>query len=215
MHIGFDNGFFKVLSFHGRDKNRSILWDCECKCGKHSILSSVNLRRSDTKSCGCSRKGKNKNIKHTTTHGLSNHPIYKTYHSMKDRCNSTRDARFYKDKGIKVCKEWNDDFLTFFRWSSLNGWKKGLTLDRKDNSKGYSPENCQFITRSENSKKTPIENRCGEKSHLSKLSTQEVEKILLLLAEGKNGPQIAKMFSVTKQTIYCIKNKKTWISTKG
>ena len=69
---------------------------------------------------------------------------------------TSKDHKTYKywaGKGIKICNEWLNDPLKFYLWSINNGYKEGLTIDRIDSNKDYEPDNCQWITKSENSKK--------------------------------------------------------------
>ena len=56
----------------------------------------------------------------------------------------------YFDKGIQVCNEWQK-YKPFAEWSKSNGYKEGLQIDRRDNSKGYNPDNCRWISSKENS----------------------------------------------------------------
>jgi len=66
---------------------------------------------------------------------------------MKDRCkNHRRDGknRHYFGKGIKVCDEWSESYESFRDWALQNGYQDNLTLDRKDGSKDYCPENCRW-----------------------------------------------------------------------
>lgn len=83
------------------------------------------------------------------------HPLYSTWLGIKSRCYNPNDShyRWYGAKGVKICDEWLNDFQAFYDWAIANGWEKGLTIDRKDNNKSYSPCNCQFITKSQNSLK--------------------------------------------------------------
>jgi len=83
------------------------------------------------------------------------HPIYSTWWGIKTRCyNSHSDAyMYYGARGITMCDEWKNDFNSFYDWMIDNGWEKGLVVDRKDNDKPYSPDNCQLITDSLNSMK--------------------------------------------------------------
>jgi hypothetical protein len=74
---------------------------------------------------------------------------------MKDRCHNPKSKYWsrYGGRGIKVFAEWRNDFSAFRDWALGNGYQKDLTIDRIDNDKGYSPSNCQWITREENAQK--------------------------------------------------------------
>lgn len=66
------------------------------------------------------------------------------------RCRDNyRNKKYYFEKGISVCEDWHD-YLNFKEWALNNGYNEKLEIDRKDNNKGYNPENCRFITRIEN-----------------------------------------------------------------
>ena len=82
----------------------------------------------------------------------SKHPIYKRWKSMKHRCNDKSKAKWYRDKGIKVCKSW-EKYENFYKWAIENGFQKNLDLDRIDDTKGYCPSNCQFIPHRDNIRK--------------------------------------------------------------
>ncbi len=82
--------------------------------------------------------------------GRTKHPLYKTWDSMIGRCYHRSNASYknYGERGITVCQEWLDDFANFIRDM---GDKPGreYTLDRIDNDKGYSKDNCKWSTWSE------------------------------------------------------------------
>lgn len=73
---------------------------------------------------------------------------------MRQRCTNPNDQgwKYYGGKGIRVCSEW-DDFIAFRDWASAAGYEIGLTIDRLNPNAGYEPGNCEFVTRSENSKR--------------------------------------------------------------
>jgi hypothetical protein len=74
---------------------------------------------------------------------------------MLARCNNPRNKKYsaYGKRGITVCDEWAHDKAAFFRWALSHGYKAGLSIDRIDNDRGYSPDNCQWLTVSENASK--------------------------------------------------------------
>lgn len=90
---------------------------------------------------------------HPSRHGLYHHPLNAIWRSMRRRCNNQSSASYqrYGAKGIHVCEEWND-FEAFYNWAVSNGWADGLSIDRIDNSRGYSPDNCRFVTVKEQSR---------------------------------------------------------------
>lgn len=83
-------------------------------------------------------------------HGLRNTPLYVTWANMKQRCYNPNDTHYkwYGGRGVTVCDEWRNDFKAFYDWALANGYRDGLTIDRIDYDKNYSPDNCRFITMS-------------------------------------------------------------------
>lgn len=159
--IGYKNEFFEILESAGRDpKKRHKLWKCLCKCGNTSILDTHSIKAKRIKSCGCSRKGKNKGNKFGLKHGLTQHkiradPLYEMRNRILTRCYNAKksDYPYYQGKGIRVCEEWIQHPKAFREWALANGWEKGLSIDRIDPDGNYEPGNCQFITQSENTKR--------------------------------------------------------------
>lgn len=74
---------------------------------------------------------------------------------MRSRCYNPNNTHFdwYGGRGIKICDEWRHNFKNFVEWAMKNGYQDGLTIDRIDPDGDYCPDNCRWISRSENSKK--------------------------------------------------------------
>ena len=85
-----------------------------------------------------------------TKHGWAYHPLYRAYISMHDRCYNPKccSYRRYGGRGIYVSDEWHDAGA-YCNWAIANGWKRGLTVDRKDNNGPYAPWNCRIATQKE------------------------------------------------------------------
>lgn len=81
-------------------------------------------------------------------HGQSDTPLYNVWLSMRARCTRTSDTnyKYYGARGIKVCDDWQNSFVPFYKWALSNGYKYGLTLDRLDVNGQYEPSNCRWIT---------------------------------------------------------------------
>ena len=103
----------------------------------------------------------------------NNKRLKRIWYAMVRRCHGEkipqRVALYYRDKGITVCDEWRNDFSEFEKWAIENGYNDEMTIDRVDSDKNYCPENCQWITKSENSKKASEYWRNNKNNHRSEV----------------------------------------------
>lgn len=136
---------------------REPVWLCRCECGKARLVRTGSLRNSDTKSCGCFREYRSQTMH--LTHGHSSRrgrgaqsPEYITWSQMKARCLNPKIAAFadYGGRGITVCDRWlgDDGFVNFLEDMGGKPSPKH-SIDRIDNDKGYGPDNCRWVTRTE------------------------------------------------------------------
>ena len=132
----------------------------ECQYCKKEFKTQINsVKRGQTRSCGCQRKGIH------TTHNLKSHRFYYTWHNIKSRCYNVnnKDYKNYGGRGITICDEWLD-IKNFTKWTDLTyPHIEGYTLDRIDNNKGYSPNNCRWAdtTTQAHNKRIPKNNTSG------------------------------------------------------
>lgn len=124
-----------VLSYKGNKK-----WSCLCECGKIKDIYKQSLIKGVTKSCGCLHK------EIISKHGKSESMEYKAWQSMKERCYNLKFVAYkdYGGRGIKVCDEWLNSFENFYK-DMGDKPSENHSLDRKNNNKHYTPENCRWV----------------------------------------------------------------------
>ena len=149
---GLPIGRLLVIEECGRGSNGEALWRCRCECGKEIVVLGSSLRNEHTTSCGCYQR--ERTVEAHTTHGMCKTRLYSVWKTMLRRVGATkgvdeRTKRLYQDRGITVCDEWLV-FENFRDWALSHGYKDGLQIDRRDNDKGYCPENCRWVTPKEN-----------------------------------------------------------------
>lgn len=143
--IGKKYGRLTIIEYAGKNKHGAKMVSCDCDCGKTKTIAMSSILTGASMSCGCLniKKIRDRSLKH----GLSRHPLYHVYKAMISRCCNVENPRYssYGGRGITVCDEWLQSFTAFYDFSLEIGWSKGLLIDREDNDKGYSPENCRFV----------------------------------------------------------------------
>lgn len=146
----------------GSEKRTRLACLCTCDCGNK--VGPITLRRvvgENDKSCGCLNR--ENTIKRNYKHGLrvrddikgKYDQLYNTWIEIHRRCSAThrKSSNCYALKGITVCDAW-DEYLPFKEWALNNGFEydNDLSIERKDNSKGYCPENCTWIPMADQAK---------------------------------------------------------------
>lgn len=127
-------------------------------------------------------------------HGLyrEHKDLFNLWQTMKTRCENTNRDNYgrYGARGISVCEEWKEA-KNFVEWAMANGYQKGLQLDRIDNNKGYSPDNCRFVTAKENNR------------------NRRNSKFITINGKTKSVAEWCEIIGVSPYTVYW------WIREKG
>jgi len=142
-----------------------------CKCGREAVrrrlikfgiprrkkhsIKTKNKIREKLRNRIINRKGKN-NPNWKGKKRINRSTLYFVWIAMKQRCLNPKSFsyKWYGNRGIFVCEEWRNSYQNFKNWALSNGYTNNLTIDRINNNDGYKPNNCQWITQSENSKKS-------------------------------------------------------------
>jgi hypothetical protein len=193
-----------AVRFEREDRRRILLVVVQCDCGDIHTRELKNIYRNGkifkrkSQPLKCSKcRGK--------THFQSKTRLYTVWKAMLTRCNSTNPVhKWYSEKNIKVCEDWKD-FTNFQNWAYSNGFinqdpqtssREKLSLDRIDPDKNYCPENCQWITCIENTKKVSTD----QKQKLAKVKAERDAYLCLLSTimwglsqKDQNESNISKM----------------------
>ena len=165
---------------------------CECDCGNTKITKPSFLFNGKVQTCGlgCPYHAK-------MYPGHSKTRLYGIYRGMIDRCfnpNGT-GAKYYHDRGIRVCDEWLSSFVAFKEWAESNGYRDDLTIDRIDPDRNYEPSNCRWATyKQQQETKHPSYTFTPHHKHVN---------VTLYEANGEKRPlsEWAAMYGVVEETL--------------
>lgn len=150
-NIGKTFHSWKILKLIPKDESPSRKnWYAlaECECGEVKPVRSEKISNGTSKSCGCVRDNALKTHGFTTRKKGGNSREYAIWNSMKQRCLNKNNKQYpeYGGRGIRVCSRWKTSFENFYSDMGKRPFQ-GASLERLDNSKGYSPDNCKWADR--------------------------------------------------------------------
>lgn len=146
---GKEFGRLTVLDYSHTNKHGQAMWKCQCSCGNQLVAIGSHLKSGHTTSCGCVRS--ETSAMNSWKHGKRYTRLYRIWEGMLNRCKYPSHAsyKYYGARGITVCAEWMNDFVSFHDWAVSHGYSDDLSIDRIDVDGNYCPENCRWATAKE------------------------------------------------------------------
>ena len=135
---------------------------------------------------------------------------------MKQRCYNANHMyyKYYGGRGIAICEAWKEDFDTFAQWALENGYSDELSIDRIDNDKGYSPDNCRWIYYKDQAKNRRTNHRVivnGEEMNASEASRLYEIPLSTVCSRDRRGVDILN--DGIKRKVLCVETGEVYEST--
>lgn len=123
-------------------------WQCVCDCGVRCKVAISSLLSGRTQACGCLQRERTSEVSRTHGHARPQTRTYRIWSGMKTRCLNPRSKHYknYGARGVGICLRWMA-FANFL--ADMGECPPGLTIERKNNNKGYYKRNCKWATISE------------------------------------------------------------------
>jgi hypothetical protein len=197
--VGHKYGRLTFISFVGRDKSSSRMWMCRCECGAEITIREKSVTSGHTKSCGCysTEVKRTKGKEGTTVHGMYGTVEWKAWTGAKERCFNPNSNRFhnYGDRGISMCDEWINNFLSFY--NHIGPCPSGHSLDRIEVNRGYEPGNVKWSTDEEQSQNRTTTRLTPDIVRAVRQSTESIS-------------ELSTKYGVSFSALWAARTGKTW-----
>jgi hypothetical protein len=194
-YVGFRKSMLTITATEIRGGYRWVEVSCDCGTVGHWTRW-TNVRNGSSSSCGCVRRKRAEGL--NLTHGQSSKTAsamrkseYDIWHGIKLRCYTPTAGSFqnYGARGITVCDRWRNSFEAFIADMGPRPSRRH-SIDRIDNSAGYSPDNCRWATRVEqrnNTRTNRFVTRNGRTRTLSQWAAEHSKTVNLILDRMGRG----------------------------
>jgi len=174
----------KVTKILNKNYKGYTIVECLCACGKTVETSNIMLITGHSTSCRC----------------LVKTPLHKVWRSMITRCYNTKGKAYknYGGRGITVCNRWRESFWNFYD-DMGDRPSDDHSLERINNSLGYSPDNCRWTTQQEQ----------NQNKRTTRFTAEDIITIRKLYSH-MTTIELARKYKVNQSTISRIVNKKRW-----
>lgn len=204
--VGHQLGRLRVVR-RGPNKGSRAQFECQCECGTVRLFDGSRLRTGRVTSCGCIRReAMTGDTNPSYGHGMSTSREWRSWRSMRMRCLDPNNPNYpeYGGRGITICTEW-DTFAQFY--ADMGPRPEGHTLDRADNSRGYSPDNCRWATSIvQNNNRRPARN------HPRAKLTEAIVRQMRTEYDAKTATtkELSARYGITPESAWKVVARRTW-----
>lgn len=191
-----------VRALHHKDRAYNKYWECLCTCGATTVVREDKLRSGKIKSCGCLAAERVRFLQIGAVTAARSY-TKNSYVNMVHRCTNPAATayKYYGARGVAVCDRWlrGEDGLSGWMcfYNDMGPRPRGTSIDRIDNTKGYSPDNCRWATPHEQT----VNRAC------TRLTADDVRAIR---SSDMTRRQAAAFFGVSEGHIKKIRSGKAW-----